>query len=45
MVLTDLPKVIIDFPNARNKNQCDTGGFNMIYRSQIEVLKPMAVNL
>jgi hypothetical protein len=33
MVLTDLPKVIIDYPNARFKNQCDTGGFNMIYRS------------
>jgi tubulin monoglycylase TTLL3/8 len=27
MVLTDLPKVVIDYPQARNKRECDTGGF------------------
>lgn len=31
MVLTDLPKVIIDYPQARNKRECDTGGFQIIY--------------
>ena len=45
MVLKDLPKVIIDFPNSRNKKECDTGGFICIHRSQIEVQRPQAVNL
>lgn len=32
-VLTDLPKVIIDIPNAPNRNNCNTGGFVCIYCS------------
>ena len=42
MVLTDLPKVIIDYPW---KAKCDTGGFVMVYRSPVEVQRPQAVNL
>jgi hypothetical protein len=37
MVLTDLPKVIIDYPQARNKRDSDTGGFQIIYQSNVEV--------
>ena len=37
MVLTDLPKVIIDYPNARNKRDCDTGGFKLIHCNNQEV--------
>jgi predicted nucleic-acid-binding Zn-ribbon protein len=38
MVLTDLPKVIIDVPHARyNGKSCDTGGFTLLYRANIEV--------
>jgi len=36
-VLQDLPKVIIDYPQARNKRDCDCGGFTLVYRSGIEV--------
>ena len=32
-VLTDLPKVIIDIPNAPNPNKCDTGGFLCVFCS------------
>ena len=45
MVLTDLPKVIIDIPNASNRNKCDTGGFVCIYCSNIEVTRPQAPDL
>ena len=45
MVLTDLPKVVIDYPNARNRNNCDTGGFQLVYRAPYEVSRPQAVNL
>lgn len=39
-VLTDLPKVVIDLPNAPNRNRCDTGGFVCIFCSNIEVTRP-----
>ena len=34
MVLTDLPKVIIDYPW---RAKCDTGGFALVHRSPVEV--------
>lgn len=37
LVLTDLPKVILDYPAARNKRDCDTGGFKLIHSANIEV--------
>ena len=42
MVLTDLPKVILDYPRNRN---CDTGGFCCVYRGNVEVTRPNAVQL
>mmetsp|Transcript_40859 Transcript_40859/g.62285 ORF Transcript_40859/g.62285 Transcript_40859/m.62285 type:complete len:107 (-) Transcript_40859:151-471(-) len=44
-VLVDLCKVIIDYPAARNKKEVDTGGFCLVYRSNVEVQRPQAVNL
>jgi tubulin monoglycylase TTLL3/8 len=40
IVLTDLCKVIIDYPAAKNKKDCDTGYFQLIYKSNIEVQRP-----
>jgi len=45
MVLTDLPKVTLDYPNSRYRKDCDTGGFVQIYRSNVEVQRPQAVTL
>ena len=45
MVLTDLPKVVIDYPVARNWAKADTGGFALVYRSPVEVQRPQAVNV
>ena len=39
-VLADLPKVILDYPKARNQKKCDTGGFTCIYRAGFEVGRP-----
>ena len=39
-VLSDLPKVIIDIPNAPNRNNCNTGGFICVHCSNFEVTRP-----
>ena len=44
-VLADLPKVILDYPKARNQKKCDTGGFTCIYRAGFEVGRPQGVNV
>ena len=44
-VLTDLPKVIIDIPNAPNRNNCNTGGFVCVHCSNYEVTRPQAPDL
>ena len=45
MVLQDLPKVIIDYPNSNYRKNCDTGGFVLVHRDQFEVQRPQNVNL
>mmetsp|Transcript_3502 Transcript_3502/g.5976 ORF Transcript_3502/g.5976 Transcript_3502/m.5976 type:complete len:113 (+) Transcript_3502:3016-3354(+) len=44
-VLQDLCKVIIDYPKARIKRECDTGGFVQIYKNSVEVPRPKGINL
>jgi hypothetical protein len=44
-VLIDLPKVIIDIPNAPNRNNCNTGGFVCVHCSNLEVNRPEGPNL
>ena len=34
-VLHDLPKVLFDYPHAKNKAKCDTGDFTCIYREKL----------
>jgi len=38
LVLMNLPKVILDYPNSYKK--CNTGGFELIYRAPTEVQRP-----
>ena len=48
MVLSDLPKVIIDYPKAKKKKKCDTGGFVLCHKAKMQVERPknaMSVNL
>lgn len=40
LVLTDLPKVIFDYPKARKKKSCDTGGFVLCHKAKMQVEKP-----
>jgi tubulin monoglycylase TTLL3/8 len=44
MVLSDLPKVILDYPKARKKKDCDTGGFILCHKNKIMVEKPVNAN-
>ena len=41
-VLTDLPKVVIDYPKSGYRRDCDTGGFVLIHRAAVEVARPPA---
>lgn len=41
-VLTDLPKVVVDYPKSGYRRDCDTGGFTLIHRTAIEVMRPPA---
>jgi hypothetical protein len=46
--LSDLPKVIVDYPKAKKKKQCDTGGFVLLHKSKMQVERPsnaMLLNL
>lgn len=48
MVLSDLAKVIIDYPKAKKKSKCDTGGFHLLHRNKMQVDRPpnsMSINL
>eukprot|EP00347_Sterkiella_histriomuscorum_P014185 403361837 len=46
LVLTDLPKVILDYPKAKKKKECDTGGFILCHKAKIQVDRPKdAMNL
>ena len=38
--LNDLPKVIIDYPKAKKKSKCDTGGFVLCHKDKMLVEKP-----
>jgi hypothetical protein len=40
MVLDDLPKVIYDYPQAKRKKDCDTGGFQLLTKSKMPVERP-----
>ena len=40
MVLSDLPKVILDYPKAKKKSKCDTGGFILCHKAKFQVEKP-----
>lgn len=35
LVLSDVPKVIIDYPKAKKKSKCDTGGFVLLHKSKM----------
>lgn len=48
LVLDDLPKVILDYPKAKKKKKCDTGGFVLCHKAKMQVERPknaMTVNL
>ena len=48
LVLTDLPKVILDYPKAKKKSKCDTGGFVLCHKAKMQVDRPthsMNINL
>ncbi len=45
LVLNELPKVILDYPKAKKKKQCDTGGFVLCHRNKFMVEKPPHANL
>jgi len=48
LVLSDLPKVILDYPCAKSKKKCDTGGFILCHKAKMQVEKPknaMTINL
>lgn len=45
LVLSDVPKVILDYPKARSKKKCDTGGFVLCHKAKMQVDKPMNANL
>ena len=40
LVLNDLPKVILDYPKAKKKSKCDTGGFVLCHKAKMQVEKP-----
>jgi hypothetical protein len=40
LVLNDVPKVILDYPKAKKKSKCDTGGFVLCHKNKILVEKP-----
>mmetsp|Transcript_5589 Transcript_5589/g.5105 ORF Transcript_5589/g.5105 Transcript_5589/m.5105 type:complete len:94 (+) Transcript_5589:777-1058(+) len=40
LVLGDLVKVIVDYPKAKKKSKCDTGGFICLHRSKMQVDRP-----
>lgn len=41
MVLEDTVKVVVDYPNAKKKSQCDTGLYECIYKAKKLVDKPL----
>ena len=41
LVLSDLPKVILDYPKAKKKKKCDTGGFVLCHKAKMQVEKPL----
>jgi len=48
MVLSDLVKVIVDYPNAKKKKKCDIGGFELLHKAKMQVDRPkgtMTLNL
>lgn len=45
LVLNDLPKVILDYPKAKKKSQCDTGGFILCHKNKMQVDRPQNANL
>lgn len=48
LVLSDLPKVILDYPKAKSKKKCETGGFVLCHKAKMQVERPsnaMAINL
>lgn len=45
LVLNDLPKVILDYPKARRKKDCDTGGFILLHKNKMQVERPQNANL
>jgi len=45
LVLNDLPKVILDYPRAKKKSKCDTGGFVLCHKAKMQVEKPQNANL
>jgi len=40
MVLSDLPKVIFDYPKAKKKKECETGGFILLHKAKMPVERP-----
>jgi len=48
MVLSDLVKVIVDYPNSKKKKAADTGGFELLHKAKMQVDRPkmtMTLNL
>ncbi len=48
LVLNDVPKVILDYPKAKKKKKCDTGGFVLCHKTKMQVERPknaMTINL
>ena len=45
LVLNDLPKVILDYPKARRKKDCETGGFILLHKNKMQVERPQNANL
>jgi len=40
--------VILDYPKARKKKECETGGFVLLYKAKMQVERPanaMTINL
>lgn len=40
LVLNDLAKVIVDYPKAKKKSKCDTGGFALLHKNKMQVDRP-----
>jgi len=41
LVLEDVIKVVVDYPNAKKKSKCDTGLFECVYKATRIVDKPI----